>query len=100
MSRYVLDYENVTEDNSNKYVRGRRIKVHNQGTTVAWVNREILLPDDQLLIEAPGDGHFILRLQINFLAAYPFQNAIAIYPQLYSGNRINIVEMKKEGADV
>ena len=33
------------------------------------------------------------RLEIKFLAAFPFKTAIANFPQLWSGNRLAIIEM-------
>lgn len=100
MDQYVFEYDTVTKDDPNKEVKGRSIKIHNQGSTVVWINREILLPDDQIWIEVPNNGFVVWRLQIKFLAPFPITNAIATYPQLYTGNRVHIVEMKKAGEDV
>ena len=92
MTNYLVNYDIITGQDANKEVRGHSITVHNQGSTVVRVNEDFLLPDDQLIIEAPSkNSNISMRFILRFgqPMATP-SSPTSPLPQLYPGNRIAI----------
>ena len=93
LAKYNWQVDIVVKDDPNKSVSGKSINIHNQGSTVVWVNETRLNPDDQLIMTAEADGYYPdVRLRIRFEGEYPFKTALADFPQLIEGNRLVINE--------
>lgn len=78
------------KDNANFHQPCRAMKIHNQGSFVVEVNGNILLPDDQVIIEADAGEVILFRARIRFLSVYPFVKPLSTYPQLIAGKHLLI----------
>jgi hypothetical protein len=93
--KYTTVEHSIVKDDPNYHTSSPCFTVQNQGSTVARVNQWILNPGDS--VEVSQGGIIEKRLEIKFLSAYPFTQALANFPELWSGNRLLIIEMQLKG---